>query len=473
MKTIVFATLLIAGATQIPAQIAPGYVLVPAQGGGMSSTSGSILVDSKGATVKSFSVGGYNSYLTTKGTIVGQTGTGSASAAGFGSLVEQSAGSSTALTTWTTSGFHHGHWLMPNGHWLGTVAVKINPKTALASAGYTGALTSIYDERIQEWDPVSKTVVWEWKASDHTSGANHPRKFNSNTIFKSSDPLHINSVVYDSARDLIAMSSHYMNELLVIDHSTATAQAATSTGGKYGKGGDLLFRWGASKNYGAGGAAMSNVVHGGGVIQAGLPGAGNFSLFGNTDNTVKHSRYYEVKGQESDTGWVIGSNGEFVADLAFDWYSAAGTYESSGHYGYGQRLSNGNTLLTFSGSSKIVEVDAQKAIQNVISAGSIRAIHYPLNHPGIVALGLGTSSVSSPGGNLSLAASFVNGRIVASGLAEGVQVRVVDLNGQLRFDGTANGGSLAIATSGWAKGTYVLQVVAGASTASTNFALTH
>lgn len=451
--------LLLAGAGQILAEIAPGYVLIPAQGGMGGSGGGTKLVDSKGNTIKSFNVGGYTAYLTKTGTIVGQTGSGSAAAAGYGSLVEQSAGSSTAINTWTptTGSFHHGHYVMPNGHWLGTVGVKINPKTELAAAGYTGSLTSIWDERIQEWDPVSKKVVWEWKASDHTLGTNHPRKFNNNN-FKSNDPLHINSVVYDSARDLVVMSSHYLYEVLVVDHSTTTAQAATSAGGKYGKGGDLLFRWGASKNYGGPGAAMSNVTHGGGVIPAGLPGGGNFSLFGNTDNTVKHSRWYEVKGQESDTGWVIGSNGEFVADLVFDWYSAAGTYESSGHYGFGQRLANGNTLLTFSGSSKIVEVDANKEILNVISAGSIRAVHYDLAHPAIVALGLGSTGISDATRAGGLLVAYSQGRILASGLPEGAHLRVTDLAGKVRFASADHAGSVSIPTTGWAKGTYVLQV---------------
>ncbi len=470
MKATIFATLLFAGAGQILAEATPGYVLVP-------SGNATQLLDASNTAVKNWTSGGYTAYLTNTGTLVGQTGNGTAAAAGFGSLVEKTDASqgSTQKNIWTTSGFHHAHWIMPNGHWLGTVGVKINPKTVLANAGYTGTLTSIWDEHIQEWDPVSKTVVWEWKASDHTSGTNHPRKFNSNTLFKSNDPIHINSVVYDSARDLVVMSSHYMNEVLVVDHSTTTAQAATSTGGKYGKGGDLLFRWGSSKNYGAAGAAMSNVVHGGGVIQGGLPGAGNFSLFGNSDNTVKHSRWYEIKGQESDTGWVIGSNGEFVADLVFDWYSTTGTYESSGHYGFGQRLPNGNTFLTFTGSKKLVEVDASKNILRTISVTSnvIRSFFYPMGHPALVALGLGTSGVGESAPKAGFALTQSNGRLLANGLESGSRVRIVDAHGRIRHDGVARNGRLEVATSSWTNGTYVLLTSASGTTSSTAFALTH
>ena len=44
-------------------------------------------------------------------------------------------------------------------------------------------------------------------------------------------------------------------ELWVIDHSTTTAEAAGSSGGRYGHGGELLWRWGNPHNYGAGGEA--------------------------------------------------------------------------------------------------------------------------------------------------------------------------------------------------------------------------
>lgn len=458
MKSSILPALLLAGSAPLLAEGTPGFILIPAQGGMMGGSGGSTLVDAKGATVKSFSVGGYNSYLLPNGHILGQTGSGSAAAVGYGSLVEQAAGSSTSIQTWTASGgsFHHAHWIMPNGHWLGTYTVKINPKTALAAAGYTGSLTSIWDEWIQEWDPATKTIVWQWKASDHTLGTNHPRKFNNNN-FKSNDPLHINSVVYDSARDLVVLSSHYLNEVLVIDHSTTTAQAATSTGGKYGKGGDLLFRWGSSKNYGGTGAAMSNVVHGGGVVQAGLPGAGNFTMMGNSDNTVKQSRWYEVKGQESDTGWVIGSNGEFVAELVFDYYNSS--YQTTGHYGYGQRLANGNTLLTYSGSAKLVEVNSKKEVQNVLTGNTVRAYHYAPNHPAIVALGLGsstgTSRVANPG---AARIAFADGRLSAMGLSSNASMKVVDLQGRIRLEARSSTGSMAASTTSWPEGAYLVQL---------------
>lgn len=69
---------------------------------------------------------------------------------------------------------------------------------------------------------------------------------------RSPDWMHTNAVAYLAEHDLIVISSPEFNEVLVIDHSTTTAEAATSTGGRYGKGGDLLWRWGNPRNYGAG-----------------------------------------------------------------------------------------------------------------------------------------------------------------------------------------------------------------------------
>jgi len=69
---------------------------------------------------------------------------------------------------------------------------------------------------------------------------------------RSGDFMHTNCVDYHPREDLIVLSSPHLCELFVIDHSTTTAEAATSSGGRRGKGGDLLWRWGNPQNYGMG-----------------------------------------------------------------------------------------------------------------------------------------------------------------------------------------------------------------------------
>lgn len=69
------------------------------------------------------------------------------------------------------------------------------------------------------------------------------------------DWLHTNAVAYDAEHDLIVLSTPHLSEVWVIDHGTTTAEAAGSTGGRRGKGGELLYRWGNPRAWGMGGEA--------------------------------------------------------------------------------------------------------------------------------------------------------------------------------------------------------------------------
>lgn len=73
------------------------------------------------------------------------------------------------------------------------------------------------------------------------------------------DLMHSNSVVYIPEYAQIVVTVFNYSELWVIDHSTTTAQAATHAGGRYGHGGDLLYRWGNPSAYGHGEAKTFNL----------------------------------------------------------------------------------------------------------------------------------------------------------------------------------------------------------------------
>src|SRR5262249_61664741 len=66
------------------------------------------------------------------------------------------------------------------------------------------------------------------------------------------DWTHVNAVAYNPALDQIMLSVPEFGELWVIDHGTTKAEAAGHKGGRYGKGGDLLYRWGNPRAYRAG-----------------------------------------------------------------------------------------------------------------------------------------------------------------------------------------------------------------------------
>src|SRR5687767_11332295 len=69
------------------------------------------------------------------------------------------------------------------------------------------------------------------------------------------DWMHTNSVDYQPATDLILLSVPRLDEIWIIDHSTTTAEARGARGGRWKKGGRLLYRWGNPAQYGAGTAA--------------------------------------------------------------------------------------------------------------------------------------------------------------------------------------------------------------------------
>ena len=60
---------------------------------------------------------------------------------------------------------------------------------------------------------------------------------------------HANGIDYHPQFDQIMISIRNNSELWIIDHGTTTAEAKGHTGGRYGKGGDLLYRWGNPIQY--------------------------------------------------------------------------------------------------------------------------------------------------------------------------------------------------------------------------------
>src|SRR5262249_44419204 len=97
------------------------------------------------------------------------------------------------------------------------------------------------------------------------------------------DVFHTNSIAYNPGLDQIVLSVPTFNEVWVIDHSTTTQQAASHTGGRYGRGGDLLYRWGNPQTYGRGKSAdrLLGFQHNANWIPADRPGAGHIMVFSN------------------------------------------------------------------------------------------------------------------------------------------------------------------------------------------------
>ena len=156
---------------------------------------------------------------------------------------------------------HHDIEILPNGNILALVWEKVSADTA-TEHGVTLGL-DIYPEAIIEVNPNTGQIVWEWHAFDHIIQdeddtklnfgviADHPELINVNYYpLDNGDIMHANGLSYDANKDVIYVSMNWYHEVWVIDHSTTTAEAKTNTGGNYGKGGNLIYRFGNPKAYG-------------------------------------------------------------------------------------------------------------------------------------------------------------------------------------------------------------------------------
>lgn len=179
---------------------------------------------------------------------------------------------------------------------------------------------------------------------------------------RQADWLHINAIDYNPTLDQIALSVHSLNEIWIIDHSTTTAEAASSQGGRGGRGGDLLYRWGNPQTYSRGGPRdqLLFAQHDVRWIPDGLPGAGNLTVFNNGlgrpagpwSSVVEIKPPIDAAGRyRLEAGRAFGPSRptwEYVAEEPTSLYSS--------HISGAQRLPNGNTLICSGEQGRIVEV---------------------------------------------------------------------------------------------------------------------
>ena len=119
---------------------------------------------------------------------------------------------------------------------------------------------------------------------------------NENLDNQGSDAFHTNAINYNADLDQIALSSYHLSEIFIIDHSTTSDQAKGHVGGRWGRGGDILYRWGNPQNYGRGDSTDQRTFHQHDVkwIEKGKPGAGNLMLFNNNISGNPDSLHYSA-----------------------------------------------------------------------------------------------------------------------------------------------------------------------------------
>ncbi|MCK6686042.1 MAG: aryl-sulfate sulfotransferase, partial [Thermoanaerobaculia bacterium] len=275
---------------------------------------------------------------------------------------------------WSTAQYmqHHDFRLLPNGNVLLLAVEKKTVEEALA-AGFNpanfqpeittkGYLVPDYVVEIQPTRPKGGKVVWEWHVWDHlvqdysSSKANYG---NPAAYPERVDPAgdgkkipsfwnHMNAIYYNAAFDQIALSVRNNSEVWVIDHSTTTAEAASHSGGKRGKGGDLLYRWGNPIMYRAGTAADQKLYqqHDTRWVDLDCPGAGNMTAFNNG-----LGRNYSTIGEWTPPVDAEGNYAKTAGqpfgpkDFTWSYKATPPTSLYAEAISSAQRLPNGNTLI--------------------------------------------------------------------------------------------------------------------------------
>ena len=319
--------------------------------------------------------GGYSSYLTKDGTIVRTAVSSGTSLNGGGAqgMLQKYDWKGNLIWeyTYSTSTYraHHDIEVMPNGNIL-MIAWEVKTAAQSVAAGLNHSAV-LWPDHLIEVQPTGSSggnIVWKWHFWDHLVQdydptkanygvvANHPELLDINVGSTSGDWMHINGISYNPELDQIVISSHNLNEIYVIDHSTTIEEAAGHTGGRYGRGGDILYRWGKPANYRAPGAQVFKVVHNSCWIPDGLPGAGNILAFNNREGQGT-SMVIEIIPPHDGQGNYSLTPGAAYGPAAPVWsYTASGFY--SNHLGGNQRLPNGNTVIAQSTSGKLFEVDS-------------------------------------------------------------------------------------------------------------------
>lgn len=327
---------------------------------------------------------------------------------------------------------HHDVEMMPNGNILVVAWVNLSATQARRHGwAQQGERERIFLDKIIEVRPDHQSggaeIVWEWSVLDHLvqdvdpsalgygDTAAHPERIDVNwpqldsVQFNSGQICHVNSVSYNADEDLIMLSSAIFGEVWVIDHSTTPEEARGSTGGRYGRGGDLIWRWGNPQTHGDGGRDDQKLFwqHDTYFLPHDVPHQGDMMVF---NNGMRRGADGKPEADQICTGMITGAYAD-VLELKFPrdadgklvmgeepeivWsYNSDGRDDVYSPFMSGaRRLRNGNTVMVQACDKRIVEVTPDGDMVLDFHVGGpgrmFRVYKYGPDYPGIIALGLG------------------------------------------------------------------------------------
>jgi len=371
------------------ANVSPGYTLF-----GNSFSRSTHLIDTSGQVVQTWtgSGGQTSSYLLPNGDLLRNTNKpagrvfGSNGATG---RIEELAWDSSVVWSFEMQTaqyqLHHDAIPLPNGNVLAiawerhtyaeAVAMGRNPSLTNPATNREVWSEAIFEIKPDRTDGEGGDIVWEWHLSDHLVQNQFPGKENYGSVLRHpelvnlnyvptgigadthiADWAHWNAIAYNPNTDQIMVSSREFSEIWMIDHSTTTAQAASHTGGRSGRGGDLIWRYGnlATWNAGTRQNQVLSFQHNVQWIADGLPGAGNILVFNNGWNRASGASYSSVMELKPVRYGVAQTVWTYVSNPTSRFFSAI----VSG----AQRLPNGNTLIDEGTTGRIFEVNRNRRI---------------------------------------------------------------------------------------------------------------
>lgn len=362
----------------------PGYTLISPL-----STNRVFLLNNDGMVVHFWNTDrnpGQSAYLLEDGTLVrggkvsnffqfpARTGSG-------GSIQKYDWDSNLLWSFVSSSGYrmsHHDIEPLPNGNVL-CIVWESYLKSAAVEAGRDPDRLSgevLWFEAIFELKPKGTNeadIVWKWSLLDHLvqdfdkskknfgDPKEHPELVDINHMQRPvADWIHMNSIDYNADLDQIMVGSRTFSEFWIIDHSTTTKEAQGHSGGRCGRGGDLLYRWGNPRTYRHGDDEDRQLFnqHDAHWIPNGLPGEGHILLFNNglPNGDQNFSSADELTLPLLDDGNYRRDDGKAFGPENVSW-----TFEDPGNLfspriSGAQRLPNGNTLICSGTQHLLVEV---------------------------------------------------------------------------------------------------------------------
>ncbi|MBU0498156.1 MAG: aryl-sulfate sulfotransferase [Candidatus Thermoplasmatota archaeon] len=310
---------------------------------------------------------------------------------------------------------HHDIEPLPNGNVLMISWEYRSAAEAIANGRDPNGLGmgELWPDHIIEVMPTGSTtgeIVWEWHLWDHLIQDLDPSKQNYGVVadhpelvdinegaWVLADWTHCNSIDYNPKLDQILISVLRFNEIWIIDHSTTTEEAAGHTGGLYGHGGDLLYRWGNPQVYQRGSAMDQQLFqqHDAEWIPQGYPGEGNIIVFNNGRGRpegdystvdelqpplIENGSYYLTSGEAYGPDGLVW---QYIADDPFDLYAI--------NLAGAQRLPNGNTIICDGPHGFFFEVTEKNEIvweyvnpePSLFNNHVFRVTKYPPDYPGL------------------------------------------------------------------------------------------